>query len=384
MYDRGSCMLNEKLLFYKNGDISTKKFRMNNMCLEYTLNRDKFDGHVIHDIIKFVNQVEIKYKSIKIPIVFQLGNINIEDKLTYIFFECICNYLICQSGRKVKVFCKPKRSIWTDGIGSSPLLLLNDVKFSNPEKFKNKFNKDIYRNHYRKIIRCEDENRYVLSETMDEIDYFLKTFDVGEESRKSIAEVVVELAGNAGEHAYSDCLIDLDVTEIYKKEGLDGEYYGINLVVMNFSDTLLGEGLKYKIISSDGKLNERHKEISRAYKIHQGWFKNDYCEEDFFNIASFQHKVSGRVDNSSTGGTGLTKLIVSLERRSDAHKCYVLTGTRGLWFNKEYLEYGNSWLGFNDVHDFFKAPPADDSLSCCPVYMPGTAYNLNFVLKREI
>lgn len=36
---------------------------------------------------------------------------------------------------------------------------------------------------------------------------------------EEIAEVVVELVGNAGEHSDSDCLVDLDVTKKYHKVG---------------------------------------------------------------------------------------------------------------------------------------------------------------------
>ena len=51
-------------------------------------------------------------------------------------------------------------------------------------------------------------------------------------------------------------------------------------------------------------------------------------KEDFYNICSFQHKISGRKDVKSTGGTGLTKLIQTLEKMSDAHKCYVVAGKK--------------------------------------------------------
>lgn len=375
-------MLNEELLFEKNPNVASQKYKIRNMYIEYNLRGLKFDGYAIRDIIRFVNFVQSKYKSIKIPIIFNLGNIIIEDKLAYIFFECICDYLIRHCGRNVKLLCKPQRSIWTDGIESSPLLLLNTKK-SHIEKFKQKFNMDIYKNHYRRVVRCGDENIYLLSEIMDDIDYFLKAFGVIEESRKEVAEVVVELVGNANEHAGSDCLIDLDVTEVYQKEGIGENYYGINLVVINFSDILLGDGIRYKIETPEENLNDRHKELLAAYNFHKKMFDNQYCEEDFFNIASFQHKISGRMDNTATGGTGLTKLIHSLENKSDAHKCYVLSGDRVLWFHKEYLEYEDGWIGFNESHDFINAKPDLGSLSFCPVYIPGTSYNLNFVLKKE-
>lgn len=375
-------MFNERLLFEKNSDTVFRKHKIRNMYIEYIFRDTRFDGYAIRDIIKFVNFIQSKYRAIKIPVIFNLGNIIIEDKLAYIIFECICDYLISYCGRDVKVLCKPKRSIWTDGIESSPLLLLNTKK-SHTDKFKQKFNRDIYKNHYRRVIHMDDTNKYLLSEIMDDIDYFLKPFDVMEQSRKEVAEVVVELVGNANEHARSDCLLDLDITDLYQKEG-DGEFYhGVNLAVINFSDVLLGDGIRHKIESTNTGLNSRHKELLGAYSFHKKFFDDQYCEEDFFNIASFQHKISGRKDNMATGGTGLTKLIHSLENKSDAHKCYVLSGQRVLWFHKEYLEYEDGWIGFNASHDFMNEKPDVDSLSDCPVYIPGTSYNLNFILKRE-
>ena len=109
-----------------------------------------------------------------------------------------------------------------------------------------------------------------------------------------------------------------------------------------------------------------------------------YKEEDFFNIASFQHKISGSIKKNTTGGTGLTKLVSSLEKQSDAHKCYLITGNRALWFFHQYLEYNqDGWIGFNTENDFLNKTPAYTVIGPNSIYLPGTAYNLNFVMKRR-
>jgi hypothetical protein len=377
-------LLNEELILNKNSSICSSKILIKNKRVMYKLKTGILNGWAIRDIIGYINGVKKRYGALKIPIIFDLGNAEIADKLTYIIFECLCDYLITVCKQNVQIFCKPVNSIWTDGIESSPLVLLNCRGKDNIQKYSQKFQMEIYKNHYRRLVTAEAmERTSILSEIMEDIDYFLKIFDVDEESRKEISEVAVELIGNAGEHSKSDCLIDLDVTGAYHKVEGDCGYYGINLVVLNFSEILLGDGIRRKICDNPKELNSRHKMIAETYDKHKLYFNDDYCEQDFFNIASFQHKITGRIDNSVTGGTGLSLLIRSLEDKSDAHMCYVLSGDRVLWFHKEFLEYDNGWIGFNESHQFLSDRPDESSLSFCPMFMPGTAYNLNFVLKKE-
>lgn len=52
---------------------------------------------------------------------------------------------------------------------------------------------------------------------MQEVRSFLKIFDIIDEYRNPIASVITELVGNAGEHAFSNCLLDIDVTSDYMK-----------------------------------------------------------------------------------------------------------------------------------------------------------------------
>ena len=96
-------------------------------------------------------------------------------------------------------------------------------------------------------------------------------------------------------------------------------------------------------------LEDRYKKVQEAYEYHKKYFNDDYMKEDFFNIAAYQHKISGREKIVETGGTGLTKLISSLEKKADSHQCYVLSGNRGIFFKQDYLEYNDDRLiGFYD------------------------------------
>lgn len=373
-------MDNYKKLFLSNGK-SNKRLTIKNKRLEYTFMGTEFNGEVIKDILQFVNVANSKFY--KIPIFFNLGEIRFTDKLTYILFECICNYLIVQCKTKVNVSFKVETSIYTLGIISSPVTLL--AQKNESEKFIKAFNSEIYKLHYRKVIKFEEyKDIYLLSKLMTDIDSFLKSFNVIKQNRNAIAEVIVELVGNVFEHAETDCLIDLDVTEnSFVKDDCEDLYYGINIAILNFSDKLLGSGIAEKIKAKE-MLNERHENLLFAYNLHSKNFDSNYNENDFFNLASFQYKISGRMSKEHTGGTGLKKLISRLEDYSDDYLCYVLSGDRIVFFEKDYLKYNeDNWIGFNDENDFLNNIPKKELLGRSITFMPGTAYNLNFVMKME-
>lgn len=332
----------------------------------------------------FLNGLHYRLRNIRVPILIDLGKAKFADKLTICIFETICYNLIITYGHQVKLRYSISSDIRTEGFKSSPLLLLGTKDKDDIEKFKKKFETDFYGNHYRRILSgSEKSNSNFLCRLMTDVEYFLKSYEVEETCRDEISEVIVELVGNAVEHTRSDCLLDIDITKEYLKKDTQEKCYGINIVVLSYSEQLLGEALKVKLLS-DRELGERYSYVMQAYSNHQGCFNTEYREEDFFNIASFQHKISGSNEKISSGGTGLTKLIYSLERRSEDHECYAISGTRVVNFKRELLEYDtNSWIGFNKERNFLNNIPDKDVISFCPVYIPGTAYNLNFVMRKE-
>lgn len=369
------------LLLYNRGK-SNKKIVLRNSCIAYKSNIHLFDGEVIKDIIFFINSIHNKYKGVNIPISFEFEEIKFQDKLTYIFFEIICYILIEYYNHSVYVRFRSDYSIFTEGIESSPLLLLKTGETQHIKKFVDKYKFDIYKKHYRRILSENDMKDERLSKILDEIRYFLNYFKVTEQCLDELSEVVVELIGNISEHTNSNCLIDLDVTSEYNKKEESGVFYGINISVLNFSECLFGDLIKNRILNLNQTNNIRYKNTKNAYDFHRQFFDDTYCEEDFFNIASFQHKISGNASKTMTGGTGLTKLICSLEKRSDTHHCYLISGNRALWFFHNLLEYNNDyWLGFNEEKDFLNHLPNRNVICNNSIYMPGTAFNLNFVMK---
>lgn len=378
-------MENLKLLFDMNNMHNRiKPYFMENK-LVYTIEDEVFDGKTVKKIINFINASIEVYRDIKIPIVFVLKCRNILDKLSYILFECICYYLLNERKQSVSVIWNPSTNILTEGINYSTLNLLETCNTEIKLKFIKDFNNHLYRNHYRNLVDARQKDDTYLSKLFTNIDMFLKSFDIDETYRDSISEVISELIGNACEHSNSNCLFDLDITTDYYKIDDSGKYFGINVAIVCFSDILLGDGIKSKIFD-EKFLEGRYNVVNDAYNNHKKFFCEQceqYNEEDFFNISAFQHKISGRKSHGKTGGTGLTKLIKSLQEKSDADNCYLVSGNRALFFHKDLLKYDNNkWIGFNKENDFLNCPPDKSVLDNCCIYMPGIAYNLNFVVKK--
>lgn len=378
-------MTDENLLFEWNTAKTPKRCNIRNGGIYYQNKVSMFDGTKIKEIIGFIKSAQSKYKSSNIPIILDLGKIMFKDKLTYIILECICYHVITEFKRKIIILSNIQNTIWTEGIYSSVLPFLSMAKSDSFARFKDKFNGEIYGKHYRKIIKTQDwEDPYLNSKIMEQVDWFLKNLQVDKENRNALSEVVSELAGNVYDHVNSDCLIDIDVTSEYERKDDSGEYYGVNLVVLNFSSKLFGDGIRKKL-KYGSNFNERFHVVQQAYDNHKKYFDNKtYLEEDFFNITAFQHKVSGREEYFTNGGTGLTKLIYSLQERSEMHNCYMISGRRAIFFKQELIQYnGEKWIGFNEGNNYYDEKPSSHVLGGSYIFFPGTAYNLNFVMRKE-
>lgn len=381
-------MLNIEKLIDNNSDLHYNlKFKDKSVIFE-----DKsgvFSGVTIRKIIGFINNLHSKFKTMNIPVIFSFGYVDIVDKLSFVIFECICYYLIKKHNHRVIIKWQPRKNIWTEGIFSSPLLLLSCNKRECEKKFPQKFFLDIYMKHFRRIINSDKiKDTNYLGSLYKDLDIFLNTFNIEKEYRDQIGEVIAELVGNACEHGSTDCLLDIDITSNHNKEIKsvlqEGYFYGINIVVLNFSDILLGDGIRNKLLSENINA-DRYEMVQKAYNYHKKYFNEKYKEVDFFNISAMQDKISGRIEYTESGGTGLTMLIKALQEKSDTESCYVLSGYRNILFIKEYLEYdSDKWLGFNKNKNFLADIPDENISTEGYIYFPGTAYNLNFIMKRGV
>lgn len=382
----GDKMQYSELLFTKNSSqlLDTKikgKLKVKNKRFFYQINTDTFVGDHVYEIILVINYLMKKYKQ-KIPITFELGCFEFSDKLVYVILESICYYMIKDLNYDIMIYFNAKHTIWSEGICYSPLKYLGDKT-----RYVRKFQKDICMRHYRRLIpNIQHQKKEYLSSLMQDISCFLKNNGMEEESCDQLSEVLVELVGNASEHGETDCLLDIDITRsrYFKvEENSDKQFYGVNAVVLNYSPTLFYEPLKNKLKDSKG-LNERYCSVEKAKEFHFKHLQPYYNENDFYTISSFQHKISGNKKKNNTGGTGLTYLLKSLEEKSDTHYCYMLSGDRILFFEKDYmLSDSDRYVGFNKERNYFTQIPESMLLQTVRMFVSGVAYNLNYAIEKE-
>lgn len=314
-----------------------------------------------------------------------------DEKLTYVFLECYLEHIIVDHGIKVKVtYDNARRGIFTQGVLSSPLQKLMGDEKSAGEKYLKAFRAETSRTHYRRVFSPDEGRGSALSSALTTLGMIFDYLNIPEEQGNPIAEVAVELVGNALEHTQSDCVLDIDIADNYvkRKEPSGKKYYGANICVLNFSSTLLSSQLKEKVccnpqINSKGD-GYRYWRLQEAYRSQKRFFNGNYADEEFFMLSAFQDKISGRPNEYLTGGTGLPTLIKSLELQAEDDNCYVLSGDRRMRFIRRFLEYDKErWLGMNSQCDFMNCVPDPMVFSHSSIYFPGTAYNLNFVIARE-
>lgn len=349
--------------------------------LYYKISAELFTGDQIYEMIAVMNYVWRTYNQ-KIPITFDLGEFEFFDKLVYVILESLCYYLLKEKGHSIKILFNAKHTIWSEGICYSPLKNIGDR-----EKFIQKYESDLSMYHFRRLVpNKENRNEQYLSKLMQEIFCFLQNNGIDEDVCSQLSEVLIELVGNSGEHGNAESLLDVDITRTEYSKRSDNEgasYYGMNAVVLNYSPVLFYEPLMKKIQSAD-ILAERYDIVKQAREYHLANLQENYKEQDFYTVSSFQHKISGNVEKNEIGGTGLTRLLQSLEENSDTHLCYMLSGNRILFFEKDFMFYDEKKLvGFNKSRNYITDIPDVRLLQTIKTYVPGVAYNLNYAIKKE-
>lgn len=373
-----------ELMLEQNYSVSLEKkirnkIKFHNYRLYYPIQTDVFGGDQLYEILCVVQYIKKTYRQ-KIPITFMLGEFEFYDKLVYVILESIIYYLFKTEKHDIKLNSKIKHSIYTEGIMYSPLKFME-----SKEEYQQKFKSDLGMNHYRKLISSEEQKKEeYLSDLMQQIYCFLYNNGMSADISDQLAEVLTELVGNACEHGKSDCLLDVDITQTaYTREEVEGSYYGMNAVVLNYSPTLFFERLKRKLEEQEN-LSERYQYVLSAEKFHLQHLTENYFEDDFYTVSSFQHKISGDIGKNSVGGTGLTGLLQSLEEQSNTHLCYMLSGNRIFFFEKDFMGYNqDKFIGFNRQQNYLTEIPDKELFMTIQTFLPGVAYNLNYAIKKE-
>lgn len=352
-----------------------------------------FDEKTIVNLLKKISVIKDQYDDEKITLILKLGNITFKDKSVYILLESMI-YSVCKENKfKLKIIINNMRlsNIYYSRITFS---LLN--KYKNAIIKKEDFIKDFLKMElssfkYRKVVNSN--NSLNLSKLLTELNSFFKLYNIDESFKEQLAEMLVELAGNANEHSESDCLIDLTIDNAINKIDMH-KCITVDIVVLNFSKILLGHGIKenfkqskkFSILNRAIDKNSFIRDLKIAYENHKTCFSDEYTEEDFFNISTFQWRFSGRKDIvQENGGTGLTKVIEFLLDVSEANDCYVYSGTRAIVFHKDLIgvkSKSNPYVGFNKESDYLNGIPDSRVIGKSLFHLNGTLYNLKFVLPR--
>ena len=340
----------------------------------------KFGGEQVSILLSYIGFVMKKYGKMCRKLIIHFEKLYPEDKLSYIILE----YIVFELFKYYKEVCVKAGGygydMSTHGFQSSPLVEYIMQKISAQDYCK-KYAKILNYNHYRKIISENDE--FAVSNLMSEVKTFLKPFRISEDATATIAKIASELADNAGEHAKSDCLVDIDISPEYTKEGVaDSTYCCVNICVLNFSNTCLDDIVREKIVSENYKGEERYQKVFKAYDKHKKFFDDDYTDEHFFMLAAFQNKISGRKEITKSGGVGLYEMISAVEKSAHKHNCYVLSKDKVIQFFPQLLVSNmDNWVGFNKEHDFLNTPPDMKSIGWSNTYLMGTGYNLTLIYR---
>lgn len=210
-----------QLLFEKNDSIRLdssvkRKLKLKKKAFYYEIRTEVFNGDHIQEIIFVVNYISRTYKGCRFPIYINIGHVTFYDKLVYVILESICYYLLKDKKQPLYILFSAKHTIWSEGIAFSPLKNLTP---KTTEVFISKFNSDLYKRHFRKLVPIINDGRSeYLCSLMQEIFSFLTNNGIDEDSSNQLSEALIELIGNGGEHGQSECLFDLDITHHMPKE----------------------------------------------------------------------------------------------------------------------------------------------------------------------
>lgn len=368
---------------YKNNFVLHKIPHLKGNVLEYKSSAQVFDFLELKRLIGFFASAENKLgnsKFINYSIDYY-NEIQFADKLTYILLECFLYYLIVYKNKKINFnISKYKNTILTEGVYYSCIKYMNNI-----ENFINKFQNSVSNFHFRKLIKYEDKKLDNVSFILSDILQFLETCGINNKEASNAAEISAELIDNALDHSQSDCLIDIDVSQKpYHKTNdptQSDEFVAVNIAVINFSKSILGEKIR-TIANSESEKNEQYEKLKVIKDLHEKYFDENYTQNNFYMMSAFQNKISSRDNSRATGGKGLTKLISQLQEQSALNVCYVVSNDMCLYFLKDHIKQDEQkWVGFNSQNDC-KLPPDKNAIKKCPLNIIGTGYNLTFVFQK--
>ncbi|MDM7539078.1 hypothetical protein, partial [Leuconostoc mesenteroides] len=154
--------------------------------------------------------------------------------------------------------------------------------------------------------------------------------------------------------------------------------------LFNVSDKHMGDDVMKKINNDDiaGDLKHVFDHVNKAYSNHSRYFNDKYDKESFGILAAMQYNVTGRFGNQNDGGTGIPKMIMSLQKSAYLDGCYIISGHKGFELMENYLgEDSDGYIGMNS-NTYIDQIPEEKTLLRLSTEFPGTAYHLSFVFEK--
>lgn len=378
-------ILDASLLIEKNYRKNRKRIKKVSTHGEYVIEcfSEEQSSLELFNILSEVKSVIKAYGASCSKIILLIRTFNPRDKLVYILLESILYTIVNIYHKQIDMRIGSfDYNINTWGWVYTPSCKIAQVGYDN--EFNLYFQNDFSKNHYRKVL-TDPYDEEAPARLVTDIKTFLDRFHMRDEFDGKLAYTIGELADNALCHAHTPCLIDIDITEKdYMAENSDDVYYAVNVVVLNFSEKFLYDDIIEKIEHKYYKADSRYTYVEEAYENHSKHFGKNYGKEDFYLISTFQDEISGRPNESYSGGTGLPELVRTLEEYADEDFCYVLSGHKSLLFRKEMLNFtADGWIGFNVAGNFLEEIPDTACLSSSYTLLPGTGYNFMLIFKGE-
>lgn len=342
-----------------------------------------FSINSIYKILEHMNWlIYSNLTNLKFKVIIESEFIN--DEATLMLFEAIIYYIIKEYDINISYRFEIRVNVIGYELFKNSLLYKYNKKIINKELYINEYEKNLIidKTHYRKrcINSTENLKGRFLSITMEDIINFLKHLNVEEKYSEELAEVIIEIIGNALEHSNGDCLLNINV--LYNAEK---KYKYIDVALLDIDEICFGTGIKRYIEGHNYEgYTEKNKIVLEAYNKQKRYFNANYDLESFTMISAFQKYVTTRKDSINSGGTGLTTLIKALIDKSDKHFCYAISGNTILKFIRKYLILTEEGLiGFNENNNYIENIPSSETIGKTQYNINANIYNLQFILKER-
>ena len=385
--DKRGMVMKQKLFTGKSQALCKENYDYRKKLCQLSIIEDYIDYNVIHDIYLALNKVVVRKKFFcQLSVLIECQTF--VNSASILLLEIVlASFLKKASGIyfKIRLNLKKNDSIEFNIYQKSYLhkLLNRKINFNEfiiyvlNEK-RNVFLLDgLFRWHLN-IDGTNDTDEVSLMAT--EMETFLKNENINEDLIDQIIEITSELSSNACEHTSSDCYVFCCIEDGVNRQNNEKSSL-VEIVILNFSNSLLYSHLKNDFVSSNAQVFNK---IQKAYEYHKNYFGENYDENCFFIVSAFQNGVTTRKDNGKgTGGTGLTKFIQTVQPMIKDDLCHFITGNYLIMLDKKIIGSYNDEIGFNNSGSYLNDVPDTDFFNIQNYSLNGTLYSILLEVDRR-